>query len=196
MLAIDSVRPTDGSEHLNGVGGWLMFLILSLTFATPFMQGRIAVQTFEALLSPKHYTQGGILRLSIMVAVYSGLALFSFISGILLWSSNPHAPEVAKAYLILSVLSVVVLYSSYTLAGLHFDLPKILFGRGIYFCVWYTYLVRSRRVQLTYAGDDGFTPISAPSSPATALPLNSPEETPRRIDRKPNSIPSPDQPSQ
>lgn len=196
MLAIDSVRPTDGSEHLNGVGGWLMFLILSLTLASPFMQGRIAVQAFEALLSPKHYTQGGIIRLSIMVAVYSGLALFSFISGILLWSSNPHAPEVAKAYLILSVLSVVVLYSSYTLAGLHFNLPKILFGRGIYFCVWYTYLVWSRRVHLTYAADCGSTPMPSPLSPATVSPLNSPEEIPHHTDKTPSSVPSLDQPNQ
>lgn len=196
MLNLNSERPTEGSEHLNGVGGWLMVLILSLTLVAPFMQGRIAVQAFEALLSPKHFTQGGILRLSIMVAVYSGLAVFSFISGIMLWSSNHRAPEVAKAYLILSVLSVVVLYSGYALAGLHFNFSKILFSRGIYFCVWYTYLIRSERVRFTYAVDSGFIPMSSPSSLATASPSNSQEEILPRTDKTPSSVPSPDQPSQ
>jgi uncharacterized membrane protein len=170
MLTIDSARPQDGSERLNGVGGWLVVLILSLTFAAPFWQLRIAVQAFEILLSPKHLTQGGILRLSIMVAVYIGLALFSCVSGIMLWSSNRHAPEVTKTYLIVSVLTVGILYSSYRLVGLHFNIPRILFNRGVYACVWYAYLVRSRRVRLTYAADDGFIPTPSPSSPGVASP--------------------------
>ena len=147
-----------------------MVLILSLTFVAPFWQLGIAFHAVETLLSPKHLTQGGIFRLSIMVAIYSGLGLFSCISGILLWSSNLRAPEVTKAYLIVSVLSVGILYSSYGLAGLHFDIPRILFNRGVYACVWYAYLVRSRRVHLTYAADYGFTPMSSPSSPGAVSP--------------------------
>ena len=164
---VASERPPEGSERLNGVGGWLIVLILGLTFVAPFWQLRIAVHAFETLVSPKHLTQAGLLRLSIVVAVYSGLALFSCIAGIMLWSSNRRAPEVTKAYLIVSVLAVAVLYSGYTLVGLHFDILRILFNRAVYTCVWYAYLLRSKRVQLTYAGH-GIIPTPSPSSPAIA----------------------------
>jgi hypothetical protein len=169
-MPIDSERIRDGRERLKGVGGWLMILILGLTFVAPFWQFRIAVHSFETLLSPKPLTQGGILRLSVMVAVYTGLALFSCISGILLWSSNRRAPEVAKTYLIVSLLAVGILYSSYRLVGLHLDLPRILFHRGVYTCLWYAYLVRSRRIRLTYATDHEVTPMPSPSSPGAASP--------------------------
>ena len=169
-MPIDSERLQDGRERLKGVGGWLMILILGLTFVAPLSQFRIAVHSFETLLSSKPLTQGGILRLSLMVAVYAGLALFSCISGIMLWSSNRRAPEVTKTYLIVSLLAVAVLYSSYTLVGLHLDLPRILFHRGVYTCLWYAYLVRSRRVRLTYATDHEVTPMPSPASPEAASP--------------------------
>lgn len=169
-MPIDSERIQDGRERLKGVGGWLMILILGLTFVAPFLQSRIAVRSFETLLSSKPLTQGGILRLSVMVAVYAGLALFSCICGIMLWSSNRRAPEVTKTYLVVSLLAVGVLYSSYTLVGLHLNLPRILFNRGVYTCFWYAYLVRSRRVRLTYATDHGVTPMPSPSSPEAASP--------------------------
>jgi hypothetical protein len=170
MMPIDSEHVQDGRERLKGVGGWLMILILGLTFVAPFWQLRIAVHSFETLLSSKPLTQGGILRLSVMVAVYAGLALFSCISGIMLWSSNRRAPEVAKTYLIVSLLAVGVLYSSYRLVGLDLDLSRVLFNRGVYTCFWYAYLVRSRRVRLTYATDHEVTPMPSPSSPEAASP--------------------------
>jgi hypothetical protein len=169
-MTMDSERLQDGYERLKGVGGWLMIFILGLTFVAPFWQLRIAVHAFETLLSPKPLTQAGILRLSIVVAVYAGLGVFSCFSGIMLWSSNRRAPEVAKAYLIVSVLAVGILYSSYSLVGLDLDLPRIFFNRGVYTCLWYAYLVRSRRVRLTYATDYGFTPTPSPSSPGVASP--------------------------
>jgi hypothetical protein len=170
VIPINSERVQDGPDRLKGVGGWLMILIFGLTFVSPFLQLRIAVHSFETLRSSKPLTQGGILRLSVMVAVYAGLALFSCISGILLWSSNRRAPEVAKTYLIVSLLAVGILYSSYRLVGLHLDLPRILFHRGVYTCLWYTYLVRSRRVRLTYATEHDVTPMPSPSSPEAASP--------------------------
>jgi hypothetical protein len=170
VIPINSERVQDGPDRLKGVGGWLMLLILGLTFVAPLWQARIAVHSFETLLSSKPLSQGGILRLSLMVAVYAGLALFSCISGIMLWSSNHRAPEVTKTYLIVSLLAVAVLYSSYTLVGLHLDVPRVLFNRGLYTCFWYAYLVRSRRVRLTYATDHGVTPMLSPSSQEAASP--------------------------
>jgi len=169
-MPIDSEHVQDGRERLKGVGGWLMIFILTLTFVAPLFQLRIVTRSFETLLSSKPLTQGGILRLSVMVAVYAGLALFSCISGIMLWSGHRRAPEVAKTYLILSLLAVGVMYSSYTLAGLDLRLSRVLLNRGIYTCVWYAYLVRSRRVRLTYATDHEVTPIPSPSSPGAASP--------------------------
>src|ERR1035441_7492854 len=163
---MDSQTPSVDYEKLTGVGGWLIILILGLTFVLPFWQARIAVHAFGTLLSPKPLTQAGILRLSVMVAIYTGLAMFSFISGIMLWISHRRAPTVTKVYLIVSVLAVGILYSSYRLAGFNLDLLRILFYRIGYACFWYTYLVRSKRVRLTYASDYGVTPAPSPSSPA------------------------------
>jgi len=128
-----------------------MILILGLYVRVSVFAVAYRCPFVETLRSSKPLTQEGILRLSVMVAVYAGLALFSCISGILLWSSNRRAPEVTKTYLIVSLLAVGILYSSYRLVGLHLDLPRILFHRGVYTCFWYAYLVRSRRVRLTFA---------------------------------------------
>jgi hypothetical protein len=169
-MPINSERLQDGREKLKGVGGWLMIFILTLTFVAPLFQLRIVARSFETLLSSKPLTQGGILRLSVMVAVYAGLALFSCISGIMLWSGHRRAPEVTKTYLIVSLLAVGILYSSYRLVGLDLHLSRVLLNRAIYSCFWYAYLVRSRRVRLTYATDHGVTPMPSPSSPEAASP--------------------------
>jgi|SRR5580698_9924250 hypothetical protein len=161
-MTTDSERLQYNSQRLKGVGGWLIVLILGLTFIAPFWQLRIAVRSFETLLSSKPLTQGGLLRLSIIVAIYVGLGLFSFISGIMLWSENSRALEVTKVYLIVSLLVVGILYSSYKLVGLDYDLWRILPSRAVYSCFWYAYLVRSTRVRLTFAGEYGVTPMPSP----------------------------------
>src|ERR1700689_416270 len=130
-----------------------MILILGLTFGMPYWQLRIAVHAFETLLSPKPLTQVSILRLSIMVAIYGGLAVFSFICGIMLWSTNRRAPTVTKAYFIVSVSLVVIMYATYRLFGFELDLLRILFPRVLYACFWYAYLVSSKRVRLTYVNE-------------------------------------------
>lgn len=159
---------SQSDDRLRGVGGWLIILILGLTFVSPYWQFRIGVHAFETLLSPKPLTQAFIFRLSIMLAIYGGLAVFSFICGTLLWRSNRRAPTVTKAYFIVSVSLVVVLYVTYRLVGLEFDLFRTLFPRVIYVCGWYAYLEFSKRVRLTYAREDDVTPVPSPSSPATA----------------------------
>jgi uncharacterized protein DUF2569 len=164
---MDSASSPPIDEHLRGVGGWLIFLILGLAFVMPFWQIRIAFHAFETLLSSKPLTQAAILRLSVIVAVYAGLAVFSVVSGISLWSNNRRAPGITKAYLVVSILAVGILYSGYRVAGFEVDLPRILFNRGVYGCFWYAYLARSRRVRLTYS-DRGVIPAPYPSSPGVA----------------------------
>jgi hypothetical protein len=165
---MDSKPYTQSDAHLRGVGGWLIVLILGLTFIAPFWQLRIASHAFKRVLSPESLAQFAVFRLSIIVAIYAGLAVFSFVSGILLWSNNRRAPNVTKAYLIISVLAISVLLSSHRLAGFELDLPRILFNRAAYGCFWYAYLVRSRRVRLTYFEEVAITPGPSPSSPVTA----------------------------
>jgi hypothetical protein len=145
-----------------------MFLILSLTFLVPFWQGRVALQTFEALLSSKPLPMAAVIRMSIVVAVYSGLALYSLVAGVMLWVENRHAAQVAKSYLIVSLLTVCVLFSGYKLAGIDVDLTRILIQRGVYACLWYAYLERSRRIRLTYGPAAEVIPVTSPSSPAAA----------------------------
>src|SRR5271154_295241 len=112
MTNIVSERLQHNRETPKGIGGWLIILILGLTLVAPLWQLRIAVHTFETLLSPEPLTHAGVFRLSAVVAIYAGLGVFSFISGIMLWSGNRRAPAITKAYLIVSLLAVVILYSS------------------------------------------------------------------------------------
>jgi hypothetical protein len=61
-----------------------------------------------------------------------------------------------------SLLVVGILYSSYILVDLDYDLPRILPNRAVYSCFWYAYLARSTRVRLTYANEYGVTPTPSP----------------------------------
>jgi len=76
MTNIVSERLQHNRETPKGIGGWLIILILGLTLVAPLWQLRIAVHTFETLLSPKPLTHAGVFRLSAVVAIYAGLGVF------------------------------------------------------------------------------------------------------------------------
>ena len=91
-----------------GVGGWLLFLCVILTFVFPI---QVVHQMILALRS-----RLGILDL-IYVLVYLGIAIFSFTAGILLWRVRPNAVATAKLFLLAQVAFAISLYVKVSLGS-------------------------------------------------------------------------------
>ena len=145
----------------SGVLGWLLVLCVSLTLFTPVFEARIGIRAFKNLVfqsGPSNLTS---LRLLIVGVVYTGLAIASCWAGIWLWLKDWRAVAFAKAYLVTSAVLVIGLQASLMLAGMHINLPKIIFSRLVYSGTWFSYLQLSRRVRNTYFLD------SAVPKPAT-----------------------------
>jgi hypothetical protein len=133
-----------------GVVGWLLFLCLSLTLFVPFVQGRIAWTALRNLATTSLTTNGTMLRLASVGAIYAGLTIFSFCAGLLLWLEEPRAVSVAKAYLWVSPTLVIPLHIILALAAVRVDLARVVVWQLTYSVVWYAYLSTSKRVRETY----------------------------------------------
>src|SRR5437667_5411416 len=132
-----------------GVGGWLLFLCISLTFFGPVIQATIGLKVLRNLATQRVPVET-VLRLGSVGAIYTGLAIFSCFAGIMLWMENPRGPHVAKAYLLVALVLPIGLHVVLTMFGLHFNLLQITIRRVFYSVLWFAYLSTSRRVKLTY----------------------------------------------
>jgi len=137
------------ADELCGVGGWLLFLCISLTFFSPIWQAFLAAKALRNLATARVPIQT-LLRLGSVGAIYAGLAIFSCIAGAMLWMEKPEAVKVAKAYLLVGAVLPISLFLLLHLAGIHVDLLQVIFRRLVYSATWYSYLTASRRVKLTY----------------------------------------------
>ena len=144
--------------QFKGVRGWLLLLCVNLTILDPF--SILFNLIFVTNLSKPYFDkQAGLLKLIFINGTCSiGLAVFSIYAGVSLWKVLPSAPAVAKKYLLaVSIYSIISLFIP-ALVGLTDESDKSLSGNNIinglltilYATVWYLYLKKSRRVQITY----------------------------------------------
>ena len=145
---VNAIVPQPADE-LFGVGGWLLFFCISLTFLAPAWQARIGARALRNLATARVPIQT-LLRLGSVGAIYSGLAVFSCIAGVILWTQRPQGVNVAKAYLLVAAVLPISLYLLLYASGMHVDLVRIIFGRLLYSVTWFSYLTASRRVKVTY----------------------------------------------
>jgi hypothetical protein len=136
-------------DDTRGVGGWLLFLCVGLTFFAPVSQAQIAIKALRNLATVRLPIQT-LLRLGTVGTIYAGLAAFSCIAGVMLWLENPKGVSVAKAYFLVAAAAPILLYSALRLSGMELDLLPIILGRLATSTIWYAYLSISRRVKLTY----------------------------------------------
>jgi len=146
---VDLALSQTASDDLHGIGGWLLFLCISLTFLVPARQLVIAINAFRNLATSRVSIQA-LLRLGSVGAIYTGLAIFSCVAGVMLWMENPKGVDVAKAYLLVGAVLPICLFLLLHLAGMHVGLFGVIFGRLVYSVTWFFYLTTSRRVRLTY----------------------------------------------
>ena len=126
-----------------------MFFCVSLILFGPLAHALIVIRAFTNMAS-LHLRTPTLFRLASVGTIHLGLAIFSVIAGVLLWLEKPRAVDVAKAYLVVAAVSIVGLQVALRIAGMEFDLLRIIFMRLAYTVAWYAYLVSSRRVKQTY----------------------------------------------
>ncbi len=149
------------ARELKGVGGWLLFLCVTLTVLDP---SAVLINLFIVADAAKPYfpEHPGFFRL-ILVNGVAGIALsvFSLYAGISLWKRLPGAIAVARKYLrtvcaysVLAPFLPRLIGSTFQATDETFALTCLnSFFTIIYAGIWYLYLNRSRRVRATY-GDN------------------------------------------
>lgn len=144
---------------LKGVRGWLLLLCIILTIASPVIN-LAGLVSLNKMWKPYFDAFPGIYMANLLRTILvSALIIFSIYSGAILWNKEPGAVKTAKVYL-WTYLSYAVLYPVLflVLAGLpkedYVDVLKTgipeLIGQIGFFVVWYSYLLRSKRVRLTF----------------------------------------------
>jgi hypothetical protein len=145
LAATYATRP-----DLVGVDGWLLLFCVALTAPHPFSCLYVAIEALRNAITVHRIALFTVARLLFVTTFYSGLAVYSIATGLRLWRRRPGAVQFAKNYLLIATISVLGLQSIFYLQGLQVELPKIFFRRILYFLVWYSYLLTSRRVKYTY----------------------------------------------
>ena len=161
-----------------GVGGWLLLLCLILTLVIP----ALSLYQVNCDLSLLMLPQGGLLlyvwsRASYYLAIgnlvaMAGIAVFSFTSGYRLWARKKGAVKTAKIFLLAQLFLALAL-----LTLQHILMPQpaarnlavalaVQVIPPVLFCsVWYRYLLKSRRVERTFAGDQPEAAAGPPCHP-------------------------------
>ena len=124
-------------------------LCFGLTIFAPWWQGRVAVTAFRNAAASR-VDMVTLYRLSAVAAIYGGMAILSFVAGVLLWREDRRGIAVAKAYLLVEVVVPTTLSITLRVAGLHLNLSAVVAARLAHAAVWYAYLLKSRRVKATY----------------------------------------------
>ena len=148
--------------ELNGVGGWLLFLCVTLAVLDP---SATLINLFMVADAAKPYfaRNPGFFRL-ILVNGIAGitLAVFSLYAGVSLWKRLPGALAVARKYLrTVFVYSILAPFVPRLVGSTFHASPETFTFTCLnslftifYLGIWYVYLNRSARVKATY-GEDG-----------------------------------------
>jgi hypothetical protein len=149
---------TEDDIRLDGVKGWLLLFVVSLTVLVPLFSifSLVAVEPY----TPSDFAATPFLRpLAIAAALCRTLFIaFSVYTGWGLWSRRLGAVQMAKLFLLCYLGYAIVDAALPILVNQRLDLEGPLMQIGavfilrasVYVALWYTYLTKSRRVQATY----------------------------------------------
>ena len=143
-----------------GVGGWLMFFVITLVLIRPLMLCA-ALGQYERVWGP-HYDAYPFLKTIHIINLVIGLGTlgFSIYAGVSLLRTRPNAVQIAKSYLLVSAVALMLTGGPLLLlaglpeggdAAILQALPVDTLKGLVYPAVWYLYLSRSKRVATTYA---------------------------------------------
>ena len=156
-----------------GVGGWLLFFVISLTILTPISL------CYNAYNELKFYranpSQLLFKTIAIDVSLRVIVAMLGIYAGIQLWRQKAGAPQVAKTYLVsvavqqLLLVGLGIWLANKVRASLPDDIESVLLEpirTFIYILIWYSYLNKSKRVAATFPA----SVQSAASAPVSLPP--------------------------
>jgi Protein of unknown function (DUF2569) len=147
---------TSAPPQYRGIGGWLLFFIVSLTIITPPFQGYIVYNEWKLY----HTTPSSLLFnvLAVDWSMRAILIVLGIYAGIRLWLVKPGAPRLAKTYLVaVFAQQVVLLLMGFWIGSKVAATPENIgsvimepLRSVIYVVIWYSYLNKSQRVAATY----------------------------------------------
>jgi hypothetical protein len=139
-------------EKLKGVGGWLLFFIITLVFITPL--------STLYYLSSDYFIIDGLFDTGLAL-ISIGFAVWAVVAGISLWRKKPEAvirtKEFLITYLAFAVVSLIIgiIFTSDLLADDIFIEDSVNLVRSlVYFGIWFSYLNMSKRVKNTFKKRD------------------------------------------
>jgi hypothetical protein len=148
-------------SSLNGVGGWLLLLCLSLVVFSPLYSVITAVVNLMGLLSGSF--QGSDLRSMMIIDLIfvALLTVFSIHAGLSLWQRRPNAVNIARWFLACALaysLFILIVFALSDIASYERrNLLYLIRNSGstlVHVVLWLAYLSRSKRVKETYAESD------------------------------------------
>lgn len=156
---VASVNNAPVDFRYRGVGGWLMFFVVTLILIRPLTLCA-ALGQYEKAWGP-HYGAYPFLKVVRIINLIVGIGAmgFSIYAGVGLLRIRANAVQMAKSYLVVSAIALVLVEPLLLLAGLPEGanaailqaLPVDLIKGLVYPTVWYLYLSNSKRVATTYA---------------------------------------------
>lgn len=140
------------------IGGWLLLLIISLTFLNPGVTIYNLYTGYREAHTIFYLFPGLRTTFIIDIILSAGMIAFSLYAGISLWRIKPNAVRVAKKYMLAAAAYALVGAVLPFLAGLPARANESMVGPGlvqffqtlIYVGVWASYLNKSKRVQAIY----------------------------------------------
>lgn len=146
-------------EKYNKVGGWLLLLCVVFTIIDPFATIYKLITNYLAIGNFFDEYKG--IKASLIVDNILSIivTLLSIRAGIALWKIKPNALKIAKNYLRILILYIIVS----VLIPFTIDIPlelrnkfvaeliNIAIIRGVYIFICYAYLLSSTRVDYTYS---------------------------------------------
>lgn len=149
---------TEDSFRFYKVGGWLLFFCITLVLIQPIM----VLFSFFIIRSdsiiPSDLELYNIIDMILQIAI----TIYAIYVGIQLILLKPHAVKTAKIYLKVNlgfagfyiILPYILGISNIYLDALLSLNLRNLIGTALYFSIWYSYLIKSVRVKLTYDVED------------------------------------------
>jgi len=146
-------------SNLYGIEGWLLFFVLALILFTPvynitkiilLLEGESIFDVIIESTEDLFYELEALVSLLWLISKFVFAAL-SVRAGLKLISKSASAVITAKRFLIIQVITNG---SIYLIIGAAIDefLPVVfLIVELIYFAIWYSYIIKSKRVETTYS---------------------------------------------
>lgn len=159
---LNSQTISPNKTELRGIGGWLFLFALQLTVLTPLWSliNMVAyIKEFVPIIDSFPSLLSGIVVDTIITTSLLGFGIYC---GLLIFKQKPQAVIMAKRYLIAFLFYALLEYPILIgISGLPSEANRIIlseavgqfFKSAIYVIIWYSYLIKSKRVENTFSLD-------------------------------------------